>query len=117
MAMENTELQAIENLKLLKRGTKVIHNGQNRTVLNFTVKVIRHDPKDPSLYITGDMLDALRVFHERVAAHSQTGRLVVTKVELWVGDRLIKYANKDGVFDVKYTKAGVYQCVEEATND
>ena len=26
--MENTELQAIEDSKLLKRGTKVIHNGQ-----------------------------------------------------------------------------------------
>ena len=54
---------------------------------DITVKVIRHNPKDPSLYITGDMLDALRVFHERVAAHSQTGRLAVSKVELWVGDR------------------------------
>lgn len=37
----------------------------------------------------------------------------VKKVELWVGDRLVKYADKDGVFDVKYTKAGVYQGVEK----
>jgi len=80
---------------------------------DITVKVIRHDPKDPSLYITGDIADALRVFDERVAAHSQTGRLVVTKVELWVGDRLVKYADKEGVFDVKYTRAGVYQGVEK----
>jgi hypothetical protein len=80
---------------------------------DITVKVIRHNPKDPSLYITGDIADALRVFDERVAAHSQTGRLAVSKVELWVGDRLIKYADKDGVFDVKYTKVGVYQGVEE----
>ena len=28
----------------------------------------------------------------------------VAKVELWVADRLIKYADKDGVFEVKYTK-------------
>jgi len=81
---------------------------------DITVKVIRHDPKDPSLYITGDIADALRVFHERVAAHSQTGWLAASKVELWVGDRLVKYADEDGVFDVKYTKAGVYQGVEEA---
>ena len=86
---------------------------------DITVKVIRRNPKDPFRYITGSMDNALRVFnekvfHERVAAHSQTGRLAVSKVELWVGDRLIKYADEDGVFDVKYTKAGVYQGVEEA---
>jgi hypothetical protein len=80
---------------------------------DITVKVIRRNPKDPFRYITDNMDDAQRVFDERLAAHSQTGRLVVTKIELWVGDRLIKYANKDGVFDVKYTKAGVYQGVEE----
>jgi len=33
--MENAELQAIEDSKLLKRGTKVIHNGKKCTVLNF----------------------------------------------------------------------------------
>jgi hypothetical protein len=80
---------------------------------DITVKVIRHNTKEPSRYITSDMADALRVFDERVAAHSQTGRLAVTKVELWVGDRLVKYADEEGVFDVKYTKAGVYQGVEK----
>ena len=80
---------------------------------DITVKIIRHSTKEPARYVTNSMKDARRVSDERVAAHSQTGRLVVTKVELWVGDRLIKYADKEGVFDVKYTKAGVYQGVEK----
>ena len=73
---------------------------------DITVKVIRNNTKEPSMYITDDMEEAQRVFDERIAAHSQSGRLVSTRVELWIGNRLVKCADKDGTFDVKYTKKG-----------
>ena len=47
MTMENTELQAIEDSKLLRRGTKVIHNGQKCVVLNF-----RHNGKGYEYFLS-----------------------------------------------------------------
>ena len=78
---------------------------------DITVKVM-HSVKEPAIYITGNMIHAQRMFDEAaLVLERETGN--VKKVELWKGDRLVKYADKDGVFDVKYTKAGVYQGVEK----
>ncbi len=73
-----------------------------------TVKVIRHTLtrfETGDIYSFSDMDTANSAFNEAVAvlAHS-TGN--VSKVEMWVGGRLTKYADKNGVFDVKYIKVG-----------
>jgi len=77
---------------------------------DITVKVM-HRVKEPAIYITGNLSHAQRMFDEAALVLERKGN--VAKVEMWLSDRLMKYANKDGVFDVKYTKAGVYQGVEE----
>jgi hypothetical protein len=77
---------------------------------DITVTITRRSGKEPSRYITDDMEDARRVFDERVAEYSDSESHTgwcsrISKVELWVGNRLVRFADKEGVFDVKYTRA------------
>jgi len=79
------------------------------------VKVMRHTL---TRFETGDMhtprtMKTANALFDEAASHLAHSTGNVAKVELWLADRLVKYADEDGVFDVKYTKAGVYQGVEE----
>lgn len=75
------------------------------------VKVMRHTL---TRFETGDMhtprtMKTANALFDEAASHLAHSTGNVAKVELWLADRLIKYADKDGVFDVKYTKVAAQQ--------